>query len=411
MRHEYRIPHLFLALITMVLLPAVMLGQSKFTVNGRVKIEGGDLEGSRVVVFKNGVKERTITAGLNKFSLDLEINQSYVMSFEKNGFVAKKISFNTKAPAEAVPNGFTPFDFAVSLFKQYDDINLVVFNQPVGMIHYDSKLGDFDYDTDYTKSIQSQLEEVLQKVEQKQKEEVAAAKVEQARAAETAKAAAKADVQAKKDADVLAKAEEKRKEDERKLEEARLAEERKTAQKLELEQKAKEAAKPQIAEKPAEKPVEKPKPDPKPEPVAPPPPAPVAKVKIPTPKPQVHTLASKPNSGEDSRRSVPMSMAEEPSPVAMAKVNVKNEKRVDEPTDQPEVVRNEELLVESNRVTTVIKVTMGEHADEYRKVVHKWGGQFYFKNGITCSQLQYDSVTSGQNEDLDLAGATPQRSR
>lgn len=83
------------------------------------------------------------------------------MSFEKDGFVAKKISFNTKAPAEAVPNGFTPFDFAVSLFKQYDDINLVVFNQPVGIIHYDSKLGDFDYDTDYTKSIQSQLEAVF----------------------------------------------------------------------------------------------------------------------------------------------------------------------------------------------------------------------------------------------------------
>jgi len=397
------------AFLTLVLLPTVMIGQTKFTVNGRVKIEGGDIEGSRVVVYKNGVKERTITSGLNKFSLDLEINQNYIMSFEKDGFVAKKISFNTKAPAEAVPNGFTPFDFAVSLFKQYDDINLVVFNQPVGIIHYDSKLGDFDYDTDYTKSIQSQLEEVLAKVEEKQKQEVAAAKEEQLRAVETAKTAAKLEAQAKKDAEVQAKVQEKQKEEARKLEETRVAEERKSAQKLELEQKEKEAAKAQLAEKPAEKPVEQPKADPKPEPVAPPPPAPVAKVKVPTPKPQIHTLASTPNAGEDSRRSVPMGMAEERSPIAMAKVNVKEEDRVEEPIEQPELVRNEELLVESNRVTTVVMVTLGDHADEYRKVVHKWGGQYYFKNGITCSQLQYDSVALGQNE--DLAGATPQRNR
>ena len=408
MRHDNPFIRLLFAFVTLVLLPTVMIGQTKFTVNGRVKIEGGDIEGSRVVVYKNGVKERTITAGLNKFSLDLEINQNYIMSFEKDGFVAKKISFNTKAPAEAVPNGFTPFDFAVSLFKQYDDINLVVFNQPVGIIHYDSKLGDFDYDTDYTKSIQSQLEEVLAKVEEKQKQEVAAAKEEQIRAVETAKTAAKLEAQAKKDAEVQAKVQEKQKEEARKLEETRVAEERKTAQKLELEQKEKEAAKAQIAEKPAEKPVEQPKADPKPEPVAPPP-APVAKVKVPTPKPQINTLASKTNAGEDSRRSVPMGMAQEDSPIAMAKVNMKEEDRVEEPIEQPELVRNEELLVESNRVTTVLKVTIGDRADEYRKVVHKWGGQYYFKNGITCSQLQYDTVASGQDE--DLAGATPQRNR
>ena len=408
MRHDHTFIRLMFAFLTLVLLPTVMIGQTKFTVNGRVKIEGGDIEGSRVVVYKNGVKERTITAGLNKFSLDLEINQNYIMSFEKDGFVAKKISFNTKAPAEAVPNGFTPFDFAVSLFKQYDDINLVVFNQPVGIIHYDSKLGDFDYDTDYTKSIQSQLEEVLAKVEEKQKQEVAAAKEEQLRAVETAKAAAKMEAQAKKDAEAQAKVEEKQKEEARKLEDTRVAEERKTAQKLELEQKEKEAAKAQIAEKPAEKPVEQPKADPKPEPIAPPP-APVAKVKVPTPKPQINTLASKTNAGEDSRRSVPMGMAEEQSPIAMAKVNMQEEERVEEPIEQPELVRNEELLVESNRVTTVVKVTLGDHADEYRKVVHKWGAQYYFKNGIACSQLEYDSAGLGQTE--DLAGATPQRNR
>ena len=124
------------------LVPMLVSGQGKFTVNGRMKIEGGDLSNTRAVEYKNGVKERTISANLSKFSLDLDIGNNYVISFEKDGYVAKKISFNTNAPAEAAANGFTPFDFAVSLFKQYDDVNIVVFNQPVGMIRYDDKTGD-----------------------------------------------------------------------------------------------------------------------------------------------------------------------------------------------------------------------------------------------------------------------------
>ena len=170
-----------------------------------MKVEGADLGNARVVVYKNGSKERSITSNLNKFTLDLDLNANYVLSFEKDGYVAKKVSFNTKAPAEAIANGFTPFDFAVSLFKQYDDINIVVFNQPVGMIRYDDDTGDFDYDTDYTKSIQSQLQQVLAQVEQKQKEEAAQEKEAEALAAEAAKAQAKADAEAAKLAAAKAK--------------------------------------------------------------------------------------------------------------------------------------------------------------------------------------------------------------
>src|SRR5690606_30537067 len=58
------LPLFFMALMAQV------LGQDKFTVHGRLKIEGGDLSGARAVVYKNGEKERTITTGLNKFTLD-----------------------------------------------------------------------------------------------------------------------------------------------------------------------------------------------------------------------------------------------------------------------------------------------------------------------------------------------------
>ncbi len=150
---------------------AGVLAQGGFQINGRVKLEGGSLDDTHVVVYKNGEKQRTISSGLSKFSLDLDLNADYILEFEKDGFVTKKLSFDTHAPAEAIANGFTPFEFAVSMFKQYEGVNTVVFNQPVGMIRYDKETDDFDYDTDYTKSIQSALEKTLQEVAAKQEME------------------------------------------------------------------------------------------------------------------------------------------------------------------------------------------------------------------------------------------------
>jgi hypothetical protein len=114
----------FLTFVLLCCAAPLVMAQGRFTVNGRLKIDGGDLAGARAVVYKNGEKDRTITANLSKFALDLDLNANYVISFEKDGYVAKKLSFNTKVPADAVTKGFTPFEFAVSLFKQYDDLNI-----------------------------------------------------------------------------------------------------------------------------------------------------------------------------------------------------------------------------------------------------------------------------------------------
>ena len=174
-----------------------VLAQGTFTINGRTKVDGGSLDGARCVVFKNGEKVRTLTTSLGKFSLDLDVNANYVLSFEKEGFVTKKLSFDTHAPAEAAANGFTPFDFAVSIFKQYDDVNTVVFDQPVGMIRYDRNADDFDYDTDYTKSIQSALDKAMSSVAEKQRaeKEKGDAEAKQKEADDKARAKAEADKQ------------------------------------------------------------------------------------------------------------------------------------------------------------------------------------------------------------------------
>lgn len=398
-----------LVLAFVVSFPLIALGQNRFTVNGRLKIEGGDLSSTRAVVYKDGVKERSITTGLNKFTMDLEIGHSYVVSFEKDGYVAKKISFNMNAPAEAAANGFTPFDFAVSLFKQYDDINIVVFNQPVGMIRYDEKTGDFDYDTDYTKSIQSQLQQVLAQVEQKQREEAAEAKENEAKAANEAKAKAKADADAQKqaaakakvDAEVKKQAEAKAKADAeaQRQAEAKAKADAETAKRVADAQTKADAEAARKAALPPPPP--KPEPEVKAEKPVPPVAKPVKK-EVPAPVRQI-AVVSKGTTGEDARRTIAPVTVEESSRVERARVNTAQDTRPEELAKEPDVTVDQQTFVEPSKVTTVVRVTIGESVDEYRKVTHKWGGLYHFKNGSSCTAEMYQHGTQVDQ----LAGTTP----
>lgn len=332
--------------------------QGRFVINGKLKVEGGSLDGCRMVVYKEGVKHRTVSSDLNKFSLELDLNSSYVLSFEKNGFVTKKLSFNTQIPAGAPQSGFTPFEFVVSLFKQYDGMNTVVFNQPVGMIRYDAKLTDFDYDTDYTKSIQSALDEAQAAVEEKQKAEADAAAQEAKRKEQEAKAQAKADARAAKDAEAKAKA----------------------------EAKANEKAKQQEAQAKVQQPVQLPPPV-----SPPPPPAAVAERRKQVKPAPVRKLIRDPVVGADGRMPTEPRINSEPSPVQAAQARAFDEPRPKFEASKPVRARHQDVIVEPNQVITVVRMEENNVVTEYRKVIRKYSGTYYFKDGKSCSQLTYES--------------------
>ena len=398
-----------LALVVLTMgLSVNAFSQKTLQVNGRIKIEGGDIQGSRAVVYKNGVKERTITTDLNKFSVVMDVNSSYIISFEKAGYVSKKLSFNTAVPSDAPTKDFLPFDFAVSLFKQYDDINIVVFNQPVGIIRYEAAMGDFDYDTDYTKSIQSQLQAVLDQVAERQKLEAKKAVEEEKVKAQQAKELAKAEAAAKTQNDAKAKADLVKAEEERKAQlkrevelaqagSARKEQEKKDAEELLRIERERKVAEEKAALKEKEA-----------APVAAVKPAPAPIPKKPEP-PVKHTPApAKANSAIESRRSIPPATGYAQNTTRPARP-VSRMEQDDVPEHlRPVSVRNEDLIVEPSRVTKLITYETAGVGTEYRKVTHKWGGVYYFKDGISCSQEIFDRETF-QEDEPQLAGATPSR--
>jgi len=152
-----------LVVVALVLSANTAFGQ-KLSLMGKLRVDGGSNNGAQIIVEKDGRRVRTIE-GTSRFELDLDFQAIYVISFEKEGFVTKKIRFDTHVADERIEYGFEPFGFTVEIFKQYDDVNMVVFNQPVGKIAYDEMIDEFDYDTDYTKSIQAQLDQAMDDVE------------------------------------------------------------------------------------------------------------------------------------------------------------------------------------------------------------------------------------------------------
>lgn len=357
--------------------------QSKFTINGRVKVDGGSLDGCRMVVYLEGEKHRVVSSNLNRFSLDLELNKNYVLSFEKDGFVTKKLMFNTTAPGTAGQSGFSPFDFVVSLFKQYEGVNTVVFNQPVGMIRYNEVMGDFDYDTDYTKSIQSALETAQAEVDRKQKEE--ASKNEQAEKQKQlqAKEQAKAEAQAAKEAADRQKAQAKA--------EAQAAKES-AAQKAKQEAATRRAPQEQVLAKQAAPPPPPPPPPPAPE-------APPRKAPPQAPPPRVAhaSVLPQPATSVEARRSTSPRMMEEPSRMQPAKARSMEEPKPKFVPTPVVVVRQKDVIVTPNEVVTVIKVERGEVTTEYRRVARKYSGVFFFKDGRSCSQLIYEREALAEN--------------
>lgn len=118
----------------------------------------------------------------------------------------------------------------------------------------------------------------------------------------------------------------------------------------------------------------------------------------------VHARKARTVEGEGQRRTAAPVMVQEVSPVRKAVPVEKVETPQPPVVAEEEVVRHEELYEEPNKVTVVVKLEQGETTTEYKKVVYKWGGAFYFKDGQSCSREVYDREARRTDQ---LAGATP----
>ncbi|MBK9637218.1 MAG: hypothetical protein IPO63_05180 [Bacteroidetes bacterium] len=121
----------------------------------KLDIEKGNMSEVIVKVKKDG-KDAFTQSGASKMRFKLDFNKKYTLIFSKPGYISKTIEVNTKAPAGRISSGFDPYKIGVKLFLQNQE-NMVIYNQAVAQIKYDQNLDEFNFETDYSKSILSSV--------------------------------------------------------------------------------------------------------------------------------------------------------------------------------------------------------------------------------------------------------------
>ncbi len=173
LKNSFILPNIFLV-IFFLLLSNHATAQKKMLIYGKVKENNSGLSGAVITVKKGSQKVRSSTTpNSGKFEFELDYGQEYIITFSKRGYVAKNISLSAKIPPEKIEETDKEFNFQVILFKQPKN-EIVAFDQPVAKVTYNEISDYFDYDLDYTRSIQSLLEEIKEvqkRVEKEAKEE------------------------------------------------------------------------------------------------------------------------------------------------------------------------------------------------------------------------------------------------
>jgi hypothetical protein len=158
--------------------PIIAYSQPRFTLEINSQVTDGKkrLDGAEIILYKNN-KEVTkiITDKSGKANFILEPDNEYLIKFTKTGFVSKSLKMDTRNVPDSDIREGTAFGSApvVELFQEIEGLDVSILNQPAGILVYSKATKNFDYDMNYTKSIQAQVQEMLRELELKQKEEAA----------------------------------------------------------------------------------------------------------------------------------------------------------------------------------------------------------------------------------------------
>ncbi len=409
---------------------------------GRVQQDGKSLEGASIRIFKgNEPIDEVITSSGGRFILNLDFNHLYTLVFSKRGAVTKAILVDTKVPLENQSIIFS-YEFKIDLFKiAEDEIQQALPDKPVARISYDPRFDDFNHDVKYTEARKEEFQQIKKDqaaiLAKQRQDSIEAAKAEararaialamekaredslrKAEAAERARQAAiqKAYQDSIQKVAAAARAEQARLEKLRQdsiaraqaEERARLAALEKARQDSIQEAKrqaeirarfvADSIARAQAEEKARLAALEKARQDS------------LARAKA-EEEARARFIADSIRKAEEEARLAALEKAKqkaladaeekrkreiEAQKEALARVTrpeIKQPQKIELPElkrDYPEGI-SEETITESNRVLyrTVIKRSITQ--DVFYKIVYNWGGIFYFKNGQSMSEANYNT--------------------
>jgi hypothetical protein len=140
-------------LLTLLVLAALCSGplaaaRGMLHLDGILSIRGDRSSSARVIILPTGGMPTAMENVSGQFKLSLPLDGTYLLSFEREGLVTKQVYFDTSVPVERHSEAMT-FPFKVTLFPEGKD-NIYAYAGPVGIVRYYVAEKDFSYITDYT---------------------------------------------------------------------------------------------------------------------------------------------------------------------------------------------------------------------------------------------------------------------
>lgn len=137
-------------------------------------MSSGKIEGVKITVKKDGAVHDNFTTRANgKYEFYLDIGSRYDLIFEKEGFVERSIVIDSKnVPLEVVGAGIImPTDMSMyEITPAMKDMDMSVFNKPIGIASYDTMEEDLMWDFEHTAEVKGEIFAFIRAVEKKEKE-------------------------------------------------------------------------------------------------------------------------------------------------------------------------------------------------------------------------------------------------
>lgn len=123
-------------------------GEQVLFIDGKIRTEGTSMDLVQVRVERDGQFVRAFSGTSGRMQMLLDLQWTYVLTFEREGCMSKALLFDTHVPfdgLDAAPFNF-PFKVTLEVNKLGEEFR---YAQPVGYIRYYRDKQDFDYDTNY----------------------------------------------------------------------------------------------------------------------------------------------------------------------------------------------------------------------------------------------------------------------
>jgi hypothetical protein len=118
-----------------------------------------------VRVYRDGVKERSFTTGAaGKYTVSLERGGEYVVRFSLPGHVTKCYAVNTEGPVWEGDRREVSVDVEMTLFEKVPDLDLSLFDMPMGMARFCPTTGLLKWDKVYEERMRPEVDRLMAEV-------------------------------------------------------------------------------------------------------------------------------------------------------------------------------------------------------------------------------------------------------